>query len=205
MCSRNPDGSTLYINRKLLAFRSTYFRKLSEKYEYKVKLDADTSTLALFAEWVYTDSVPVQKSTIGLMQLFDLFLLAQKLCTHHRLGDLVMDRIRQHCREEVVETSLRDVIRDYYEKVEAKSPLRRWLVKYVVWNIVNKKQDVTVYKQLIEEGGSFAMDLILILVDAASAFFLNPSFEHDYKYHKHTEGVECATRNPPREDRLDQR
>ena len=160
-----------------------------------IQVDSNDSTLALFVEWVYTDSVP-EITAINLneafRQLIDLYLLAQKLCTDPCLGNLVMNRIRQHCRQGVADISFQSTIREYYEKGEAKSPLRRWLVKSVAWNLVNKKHDVGDYKSLIEKVGPFAMDLILALMSAASAPFPNPLEEPDCKYHKHAEDVECA-------------
>lgn len=169
-----------------------------------IRLDADNPTSALFVDWVYTDTLPeiaTSRSGEGFTQFVSLFLLAQKLCTNPRLGDLVMNRIRQHYRQGVGHPLLQDVIADFYENLEPKSPLRRWLVRYVTWSIVHNKEDVTFYKPLIEEGRSFAMDLILVLVNAVSAPLLDPSRESDCKYHKHAEDVECDAQSFLGDDR----
>lgn len=187
------DGSVFHVHKKLLTFRSTYFEEvLQNELQYEFHLDTDSSTLGLFVEWVYTDSVPFKNSPEGFRQLFSLFILAQKLCKQPRLGDLVMNRIREHCRHGLEMSLLLDTIRSCYGEIEAESPLRRWLLKYVAWTIVNKELDLENYTSLVEDGS--AVDLIQTLIDAPAPF-RDPLGEPDCKYHAHAEDVECAARN----------
>lgn len=124
--------------------------------------------MELFVDWVYTDTVPFRTTPASFRQLFDLFLLAQKLCQHPRLRDLAMNRIRQHCRQGVEAVELLETIRSCYGEIEADSPLRRWLLRYVAWIIVNEGLDLEKYASLVEDGS--AADLIQALIDVPAPF-----------------------------------
>lgn len=192
----NTNGPSFHVHTALLACRTTYFE---QRYEDLDSLDVTASVLSLFVDWVYSDFVPrvdPQGSCENLMQLFHLYLLAQKLCADANLGDLVMNRIRQGYRRCPRHPPSQETIRHYYSKAGIKSPLRRFLVKYVAWSSVNGKLDLEEFRSLIEEGGSFALDLVLALnAAAASAPLQNPVKEADCRYHNHAENVQCTVRN----------
>jgi len=189
VASSSADAPVFHVHKTLLAFRSTYFRELSEGPLQPEVYKLVTSGLICgwFVQWVYTDTVP-EGTAKTFVELVNFYLLASRVCKNSRLEDLIMNRIRQHSRQGLEDFLLSEVINDCYERAEAKSPLRHWLVKYVAWNLLNKKHDAVEYRFSIEEGGSFAMDLILVLLDAASAPFPDPSREQECKYHKHAEG-----------------
>lgn len=189
-------GSVFHVYKKLLAFRLIYFKELleGESPPEVYVLGTYGLTCEWFVEWVYTNSVS-EGTNKHNTALVEFFLLAQRLRKDPRLGNLIMNRIRKRCRQGVTESLLQEVIKKCYEKLEAKSPLRRWLVKYVAWNLFNMEHDAGKYQSLIEGGGPFAMDLILTLMSVASGPFADPLEEPDCKYHKHAESVECDARS----------
>jgi len=188
-------AKTFTVHNERLKTRSPQFAKYlahefssSEPYVARFP-ELNEFSFALFVRYIYGAKLSGPSDFHTMQHYVGLYCLARQF-EIEPLANLTMDLVRAYYRSEDM-TAPPFRLKFIYSNTKEQCPMRQFLVYTAAYRVLRKGRLSQVMKDLVEDGGQLAIDLMNAAVVMHAEGVPDPRQGHDCQFHEHLRTEPC--------------